>query len=114
MAMSIISCEERKFLAAEFIPIAYVIVKCVLRGGGDEFVALLTFFWYLMYSQIVKSVTALFACSACSDVITESEYLILDPEVECYRRLDWNCIAFCGVYCWYASDKFFISKTFRS
>ena len=30
-----------------------------------------------MYSQIVKSVTALFACSACSDVINESKYLIL-------------------------------------
>ena len=44
MAMSIISCEERKFLAAEFIPIAYVIVKCVLHGGGDEFVASLTYF----------------------------------------------------------------------
>ena len=69
MAMSIISCEERKFLAAEFIPIAYVIVKCVLHGGGDEFVASLTLFWYLMYSQIVKSVTPLYACSACSDVI---------------------------------------------
>ena len=114
MVMSIISCEERVFLAAEFIPIAYVIVKCVLHGGGDEFVASLTLFWYLMYSQIVKSVTALFACPACSNVINESKYLILDPEVECYRRLDWNCIAFCGVYCWYASDNFFISKTFRS
>ena len=27
-----------------FIPIAYVIVKCVLHGGGDEFVASLTYF----------------------------------------------------------------------
>ena len=47
-----------------FIPIGYVIVKYVLHGGWDEFVASLILFWYLMYSQIVKSVTALFACSS--------------------------------------------------
>ena len=62
MVMRIISCEERVFLAVEFIPIAYVIVKFVLHGEGDEFVASLTLFWYLMYSQIVKSVTPLYAC----------------------------------------------------
>ena len=65
-----------------FIPIAYVIVKCVLHGGWDEFVASLILFWYLMYSQIVKSVTTLFACT---DVIDGTKYLVLDPEVECYQ-----------------------------
>ena len=44
MVMNIISCEEIVFLVAEFIPIAYVVVKCVLHGGGDEFVASLTYF----------------------------------------------------------------------
>ena len=38
-----------------FITIAYVIVKYVLHGGWDEFVASLILFWYLMYPQIVKA-----------------------------------------------------------
>ena len=65
-----------------FIPIAYVIVKGVLHGGWNEFVGSLILFWYLMYPQIVKSVTTLFSCTY---VIDGSKYLIIDPDVKCYE-----------------------------
>ena len=54
---------KRRMLPILFIPIAYVIVKYVLHGGWDEFVASLILFWYLMYPQIVKAVITFFSCT---------------------------------------------------
>ena len=64
-----------------FIPIAYVIVKYVLHGGWDEFVASLILFWYLMYPQIVKSVITFFSCT---HMIDGTRYMIVDPDVKCF------------------------------
>ena len=64
-----------------FIPIAYVIVKYVLHGGWDEFVASLILFWYLMYPQIVKAVITFFSCTY---MIDGTRYMIVDPDVKCF------------------------------
>ena len=64
-----------------FIPIFYVIVKYVLHGGWDEFVALLILFWYFMYPQIVKSVITFFSCT---HMIDGTRYMIVDPDVKCF------------------------------
>ena len=64
-----------------FIPIAYVIVKYVLHGGWDEFVASLILFWYLMYPQIVKAVITFFSCT---HMIDGTRYMIVDPDVKCF------------------------------
>ena len=65
-----------------FIPIAYVIVKYVLHGGWDEFVASLILFWYLMYPQIVKAVITFFSCT---HMIYGTRYMIVDPAVKCFE-----------------------------
>ena len=65
-----------------FIPIAYVIVKYVLHGGWDEFVASLILFWYLMYPQIVKAVITFFSCT---HMIDGTRYMIVDPAVKCFE-----------------------------
>ena len=65
-----------------FIPIAYVIVKYVLHGGWDEFVASLILFWYLMYPQIVKAVITFFSCTY---MIDGTRYMIVDPAVKCFE-----------------------------
>ena len=73
-----------------FIPIGYVIVKYVLHGGWDEFVASLILFWYLMYPQIVKILTKLVSCTD----VNGTKYLIVDPEVECFA---YNVFVWCGI-----------------
>jgi hypothetical protein len=74
-----------------FIPIAYVIVKYVLHGGWDEFVASLILFCYLIYPKIVKSTTTLFSCT---NMINGTRYMIVDPAIKCF---DYSTSVWIGI-----------------